>query len=117
MIGTALAQIADQLAQAGIAATIDPRNVNPPGAWVTLRTFDPDVLCSPTSGLLAAEVWLIAQDSGAPTAYAQLDSMLKLALAAIEASGRVEADRLELPSGGGPRPAYRIPITVHIEED
>lgn len=104
------------LKSGGIAATLDPRDLNPPGAWAAARRAEDFSLCNrPT--ILIADVYLIVRDVGAPGALAALDELLELALDALGAAGigvtTVALDEaLTIPSGGAPLPAYRLTVQV-----
>lgn len=114
MIGPAIVQLADELAAAGVRAAVDPRNLNPPCAWVKADKFDPDTFCSALSGQLTVDVWLLAANNGVVSSHTKLSELLEKALTVVDPTGPVEIDTVTLPSGGDPLPAYRIPTILDI---
>lgn len=99
-----------------IPATLDPRNINPPSAWVAGRRAEDLTLCNRPS-LIVADVYLIARDAGTPAALESLDEMLDLALDNLGAAGIAVADialdeGITIPSGGGPLPSYRLTVNI-----
>ncbi len=115
MIAPALVAAADALNAVGVRAAVDPRNVNPPGAWVTATGFDPDIMCELEAGTVVADVYLVAPDLGTVAAHDALGVMLAPALTVVDAVGSIEITFLTLPGGGGPLPAYRIPTQMQID--
>lgn len=99
-----------------ISATLDPRDINPPSAWIAGRRAD-EIMLGNRPTLIVADVYLITRDAGIPTALAALDEMLDTALDKLAAAGiGVESISLDesitIPSGGAPLPAYRLTVQV-----
>src|SRR5699024_8167908 len=95
-LAAALEDLAGRMNRAGIPATTDPRNVNPPAAWVTLGRGEFTVLCGDLDA--TATVLLVAPDNGMPTALRILGDMLgTLAGEVAVPSGPVEPDTTVLP--------------------
>lgn len=112
-IRAGLDRLAASLTAAGVPTAVDPRNLNPPCAWVTGKTMSsPHFLCG--SGLITADVYLIVPDSGTPTALDALDVLLDKALTVVTAEGDISlSESVALPTGA-PLPAYKI--TTEIED-
>ena len=107
-----LTGLADQLTAAGITASTDPRNLNPPCAWVSLDTLVFDRFGGDASG--SAVVLLIAADAGMPTAADTLAGLLNryLSTPGLPIPTTCAADTAALPSGGGPLPALRLTLPI-----
>ncbi|MGW0247924.1 hypothetical protein ACWDYH_14950 [Nocardia goodfellowii] len=111
-IASILEGLADELKAAGVRAAVDPRDLNPPCAWVVARSIAHELLGG--GGTVAVEVYLIAPDSGAPQAYRTLTDLLDKALTVLEPDADTSlSEAVTLPGGGGPLPAFRL--TVNIE--
>lgn len=117
MILSALTRIVDALTPE-IEATLDPREINPPSAWVAgSRAGDLTLSNEPSS--IVADVYLITRDAGTPEAISKLGEMLEVALAQLAAGGIGVAEialdeAVTIPSGGGPLPAYRLSVNTYI---
>lgn len=113
-IRAALDQVVDALEE--LSATLDPRDLNPPCAWVAGRRAADLSLCN-TPTEITADVYLICRDLGTPEAIDTLGDMLDTALEALGVAG-IGVDEIALdeavtiPSGAGPLPAYRITAKV-----
>lgn len=71
---TALNELVDTLTALGIATTMDPRNLDAPGAIVELNELGPDnTMCGDYSA--TANVYLLAPDNGRVEATATLLTM------------------------------------------
>lgn len=117
MILTALTHIVDAL-RPEIEATLDPREINPPAAWVAGRRAS-DLTLGNEPSSIAADVYLIARDAGTPEAISKLGDMLEIALAKLAAGGIAVSEialdeAVTIPSGGGPLPSYRISVNTYI---
>jgi len=107
----AVEQVRARVEQAGIRAVIDPRDIHPPAAWITVDqirdTFlrgDPEV---------DVAVLLIVPDSGHRVALANLSDLLdKLLASGIVFDREIEPEAVTLPSGGSALPALKLVTTV-----
>lgn len=113
MIKHALDTITTALREGGITATYDPPEIHPPGAWISARRLDRNVLIGHTA--VVVDIFLIARDVGIPTAIMVLDDLLERALEVADRKvWEIESTALDetvtLPHGGGPLPAYRLTI-------
>lgn len=115
MIIDKLQHLISALADADIAAALDPRDVNAPGAWITARKIKEMLFCGDIQ--ITADVYLISRDVGTLQALEVLDQLLQQALEAL-ASWDIEIDAtaldeaVALPDGSGPLPAYKITVTL-----
>lgn len=108
MILDDLKALAAEITARGIPATLDPRDLQVPGALVDLDTIGPDeTLCGLTPA--TATVYLVAADNGRPTTLATL----------LDAYDKVKdlttgASPIDLALGSyGTLPALRLnPITI-----
>ncbi|WP_069160078.1 hypothetical protein [Nocardia altamirensis] len=110
-ITAVLGGVVAALRRAGVRAGVDPRDLNPPCAWVTGRSIAHDLLGG--GGTVTADVYLIAPDTGAAQALWALSGMLTKALTVLEPDGDTSlSERVTLPGGGGPLPAFRLTLDI-----
>ena len=119
MIGAGMAEAIEwtvaQLEAAGLAATADHRNLNPPAVWVVGRFSEPDTLAGTAE--VAIDLFPIAPAADDMAAYVALDGM---AQAITDAGFRltdadvIETRAIQIPGGGTPMPAYRFPTFVRV---
>lgn len=104
--------VRDRVEQSGIRAAIDPRDLNPPGAWVTIDQIRDVFLSGPPTVDVA--VYLIVADQGQRASLANLSSLLDqlLASGAVAVDQPIEPQGVTLPSGGSPLPALKLITTV-----
>lgn len=105
-----LQALVDALTSAGVPATLDPAEVNPPGAWVAL-----DQLRLLTIGgqlQLTASVYLIAPDTTLMRALELLAPQLRLLLTVIAPDGPMVTQGVVLPADPTPLPAIRVPVNL-----
>ncbi|KAA0925958.1 hypothetical protein [Rhodococcus sp. ANT_H53B] len=111
----ALQGVAQVLKDAGVRASEDPQNLNPPCAWVSTSKYEVEYLCG--EGTLTVDIFLIAINNGVPQAIKSLQSMLTKTLTVIQPEGVVSlAESVSLASGGDALPAYKITITVPVQD-
>lgn len=108
----ALTEIVDPV----VPASLDPRDVNPPAAWIAGRRAEDITLCGDAASIVC-DVYLIARDAGITDALESLESMSASLTAALAAAGvGIESIALDeavtLPSGGGPLPSYRFTVKI-----
>lgn len=95
----------------GIAASVDPRDLNPPCAWVSARSLPTSRLVMCGDRPIQIDVYLIAIDNGVEEALKSLTAMLDSALSVLQPTGEVSlSEAITLPSGGGPLPAFRFTL-------
>ena len=102
----ALDALVAQLDAAGVRATVDPRNVNPPCALVTVDRVDATLGGCPTVDAL---VLLVAPDVGMPAALDTLGDMLDR-VATVPGVSAALPDTFTGPAAGQPLPAFRLTI-------
>lgn len=111
MSGTldAARHIRDQLVTAGVRATLDPRDLNPPAVWIQLREFSN--LLAAGARLVTFRLYLVVGDSGTEQALGALDQLLDAAAGAgwDWSAEPIDTLALTLPAGGDPLPAMRLP--------
>ncbi|MFC4127387.1 hypothetical protein [Nocardia rhizosphaerae] len=96
---------------AGLRASIDPRNINAPAVWVSARQIDHDILAG---GTVTVDLWLIAPDTGIPNALGVLSEMLAAVLSVVDPDAPTSlAESVRLPDAPAPLPAFRV--TVNLE--
>jgi hypothetical protein len=104
--------VAAALTAGGVAAEIDPRNVNPPAAWVHLGPWTYDLLAGEcVSAQLVVD--LIAPDQGTYAALATLDALEDGTVVALgPPAGQVLATTITLPDSSTVLPCYRLTYDV-----
>ncbi|GMV27720.1 MAG: hypothetical protein AMXMBFR58_37510 [Phycisphaerae bacterium] len=107
----ALGRVVDRLREAGIDATTDPRDLNPPCAWVTVHDITTPVLCG--SYEVRAAVCLIAGDAGSPQSLAALGAMLDTVTDCVTFDEPVAPMNIQPPGVGAPIPALVIVTTTN----
>lgn len=110
---TALAGLLAVLESAGVPASLNVGQVQPPGAWVTPRTITPERLDG--GGQLRTYVYLIVSDTDAAQAVINLGQLLDKALTVIDPDEAVStAEAVALPDSP-PLPAYRLTVDLPVE--
>lgn len=106
-----LDQLVAVLRGAGMSASVNPEDVNLPGAWVTvegIRTLTVDHQLQ-----LACVVYLVAADADYARAYAQLAELYNQAIpAALTPDDVVVPQGVVLPGNSTPMPALRVPVNL-----
>lgn len=100
-----LTAVVDALKTAGIDATLDAREINPPCAWVTVHDVIGAYLCGDLQ--VRADVCLIVGDFGGPLALAALGDLLDKAATVITFDEPARPATLA-PPGMAPTPALVI---------
>jgi hypothetical protein len=109
----AAVQLRDQLAGAGVPATLNPGDLNPPGAWVRVRTITPETLTAYTVRL---DVYLVVGDANAAQAWDNLGTLLDKALTVVEPDEPVNtATSVQLPHGGPALPAMHLTVDELVD--
>lgn len=113
-LASALETLAETITtEAGIPATTDPRNVNPPGAWVGLDQLTDPILYGGWATATAV-VMLVAPDVGHPRALTILSDLLDTLGVAVPVS-TVAADTATLSASPTPLPALRCTVQIEVE--
>lgn len=106
----ALSALVADLGTAGVTASVDPRGLNPPCAWVTLDRIAADLLCGEITA--QAVVMLIAPDNGMVTAIDTLTDMLDGVLSAgLPVDPDIRPDTANI-GVGAPLPSLRLTIPI-----
>ena len=115
-IRPALVALRDQLAGAGIPASLTPGEVRTPGAWVTATSVPLDSLTLDGHGSLRARVWLIAPDVAAMQAWDELGKLLDLALTVVGPDADIAVNQaVTLPhTPSTPLPAFRLDVDLPL---
>jgi len=109
-IAEAAAVIVERLEEAGIAATIDNRDFNPPGVYVAA----PTILFSQLDGYKATfDLFCAVPNAGRSEALQQLSDLV-IATRAVWGTDAAYPIELLVPDQTDPLPAYRLPVTVQI---
>lgn len=106
-------QLRDSLAGAGCPASLDPGSLNPPGAWVRVRTITPETL---TAWVVRFDVYLIVGDASTLQAMDGLGELLDAALTVVEPDEPIKyAASVVLPHGPQPLPAVHLTVDELVE--
>lgn len=108
-LADALDGVVTALIRADINATTDPRDLQIPGAWVTVHDVTDPVLCGDYS--VRADVCLIAADNGAPLSIEAVGDLLDKASTVLTFDEPVRPMTVT-PPGLGALPALVITTTT-----
>ena len=108
----ALTEIVDP----AVPASLDPRDVNPPAAWISGRRAE-DLTLAGDPATIVCDIYLVARDAGIPDALEALEAMStalteQLAAAGVGIESIALDEAVTLPTGGGPLPAYRFTVKI-----
>lgn len=116
MIGTAARELAADLTAAGLPTGLDPRNLNPPCAYLAPRLIDYDRLDAATQ-TVQWELYLLAPDTEPVRALDMLTGLLDT-LATVADPGEVQPVTLQLRNhSAGGLPAFLVTLTTEITKD
>lgn len=114
MIFDKLTEIESALRDVGLKATVDPRELNPPAAWVSANRVVDQTLCLDPA--ITVDVVLIAPDNGIRPAIQKLDEMLTLAMPALtgvcSSIEDISLNDSAALSGVGSLPAFIVTVTI-----
>lgn len=103
-------ELCDELTNGGLPATMDPADLNLPGAWVSVDGLTPETLGGYS---VRVTVYLIVADVDPRRALERLGDMfdlcVNLGLLPAEEAG---ATTVAMPDGAGPYPAIAIPFLL-----
>ena len=114
-IAAATRAVVDRLTAAGIRATLDERDLNPPAVYVgppvvAWRFHARDFAASFTC-------WCAVPNSGRDTSLVNLAALVTATVAALHAPVlTAEPADLTVPEQSAPLPAYRLTWTEHIRD-
>ncbi|WP_280383360.1 hypothetical protein [Nocardia wallacei] len=111
----AIDHVRDELRSVGIRADHEPRDVNPPGAWLQLASIaHHQMLCGANS--VRVYVFLIVPDIGTAEASRLLSVLLTTALGVLDPDEDTVPTTVNLPSGGNNGcPALRLTVDVPLD--
>jgi hypothetical protein len=110
----ALDYVRAELLSVGIRAEVDPRDVNPPAAWITLNQIEHGaVICG--GSVIRVHVYLIVPDAGVIESTVQLQDMLNSALRVFDPDDATTPQTVQLSGGGNPLPALRLVLDVQTD--
>lgn len=96
---------------ADVQASLDPSELNLPGAWVTVEDITPSTLEGGWD--INAVVFLVAADVDHTRAAAALAELFNKATAGgVQPDGPVVPQGVIMPGDPTPLPALRVPVTV-----
>lgn len=95
----------------GLKASVDPTELNLPGAWVALDQLGPARLSGTTQ--LDVSVYLIAADADPRRAMTALATMYNQLRQVLTPDGKVRPQGVILPENPTPMPALRVPVYLY----
>ncbi len=98
-----------------LAVTMNPADVNPPGAWLNIDQIRTLTLSGELE--LQCSIYLIAPDQDPKRALATLAPMLTRFRAVWIPDGPVVPMGVVLPDSPTPLPALRVPVYLHTESE
>lgn len=108
---TPLTELVAALVAGDVPASMDPAELNLPGAWVT---FDNFTTHTHTSLRLQAVVFLIHSDIDYARAYERLAELFNTMTAAgVTPDGPVTPAGVVMPGDPTPLPALRVPVNLY----
>lgn len=110
---TPLVDLAADLEAAEVRASLDPADVNLPGAWITVESIQAGNLAGTL--ILGCVVYLIAPDQDyrrAMEALAELYNKVVGPTAVLTPDGPVVPQGVILPDTSTPLPALRVPVNL-----
>jgi hypothetical protein len=103
-------ELCDDLTAGGVPATMDPADLNLPGAWVSVDAFVPEVLGGYS---VKVTVYLIVPDTDPRRALERLGDLFDLCVnLGLLPAEDATATGVALPDGGGPFPALAVPFLI-----
>lgn len=111
----ALDHVRHELQSVGIRAEADPRDVNPPGAWITFESVEHGtVVCG--GSVVRVHVYLIVPDTGVAQTTTQLSDMLTDLLRVIDPDEPTTKTSVQLPGAGAAGlPSLRVALDVQTD--
>lgn len=110
VMADALDLIRSQCLVAGIRAETDPRNVNAPGAWITVESVTHGATMD--SARVRVNVYLVVPNTGTEQSLSKLDDMLDRLTGVIDPDAPTTPTQIALPDGSE-LPAVRVTVDVY----
>lgn len=107
------AGVLDALRAAGVRASLDARDLNPPAVLVTLEGLEHERL-DPAYGLTEWALWLTVPDTGTLPTLTAVSTLLDQVAAVFMLEGPTRTDRLPHPDSPDGLPALRTTIRLPI---
>lgn len=113
-LAAAALELRDELRALDVRATIEPVDINPPCAYLTVKHIEDRHLAA---GVITVEwfLYLVAQPGKSVDVLRQIDELRDKVLPAFRTNGIGEAVELALPGGGKPAPAIQCTIRTKVE--
>lgn len=107
--------LCDALITGGIRASMEPRDLNAPCAWVSPNQATTGMyMCG--GGEMRVDIYLVAPDHGYVRAMLVLEDLLSKALEVVQPDEPVSLDSsVVLPDSANPLPAFLITLQIPIE--
>lgn len=112
-LDTAIAAIVDRLTDAGIRASADERDMNPPAVYVSLRRLMFDHLAGYT---MECALYAVVPNTGRLSSLAALGPLADQ-LRAVWPTAEAVAEDLYPLDPGDPLPALRFDLSVKVDDD
>ncbi len=96
-----------------VRATVDPSDLNTPGAWVTVEAIQGVNLAGTLR--LEAVIYLIVGDQDYMRAMDALAALYNATLAVVDPDGPVTPQGVILPDTSTPLPALRVPVFLYTD--
>lgn len=106
-------QVAAEITAHGVPAVVDSRELELPGAWVTVGTVSLDYL-DPAVWAVTWNVYLIARDLGSPAALQDLGEMLQKVAAPLKVTDVTPQSVVLLNHSADPLPAFSLALETNI---
>lgn len=113
----AAAQVVDRLRTAGIAADVDPRNLDPPAVWVQLAQVDTPRKFKAGHYAATWNLTCIAPDAGTTDALRALGELSDTLAATFGTVTGGTALGIILPSGPDPLPGLQWQVALICSDD
>lgn len=108
-----LSDVVYALTDEGITATIDPRDLNPPGVLVELESIAHNLLCG--SVTTRVRLFCVVPDTGAATALREAAELLTRVLGVVTPNTELDStyEAVVLPDSPTPLPAILLRVDVN----
>ena len=114
-LGQAAQEVADAITALGVPAVVDARDLNPPGAWVTIAPVGYDFL-SKGAVSVAFDVFLVARDLPSVQALDSLSDMLAPLADALHLGDVTPMTVTLVNHSADPLPSLSFRIDTRIED-
>lgn len=110
-IDETLAAAVELFRGAGLAASQNPAELNPPGVWLALDTVAPATVSG--SLLLGCSVYLVAADTDPARANRKLGELFGVFLTVARPDGEARTLGVVMPGDPTPLPALQVPLNLN----